>query len=36
VVGDALTEGVKDGWARILSSLKSLLEAGEPLPAMAM
>jgi uncharacterized protein YndB with AHSA1/START domain len=36
VVGDALTAGVKDGWARVISSLKSLLEAGEPLPAMAM
>jgi uncharacterized protein YndB with AHSA1/START domain/DNA-binding transcriptional ArsR family regulator len=36
LVGDAMTNGVQDGWARIFSSLKSLLEAGEPLPAMAM
>jgi uncharacterized protein YndB with AHSA1/START domain/DNA-binding transcriptional ArsR family regulator len=36
IVGDALTEGVKNGWARIFSSLKSLLESGEALPAEAM
>ena len=33
IVGDGLTEGVKNGWARIFSSLKSLLESGEALPA---
>jgi uncharacterized protein YndB with AHSA1/START domain/DNA-binding transcriptional ArsR family regulator len=36
IVGDALSEGVKNGWARIFSSLKSLLESGEALPAEAM
>jgi uncharacterized protein YndB with AHSA1/START domain/predicted transcriptional regulator len=36
IVGDELTEGVKNGWARILSSLKSLLESGQALPAPAM
>jgi uncharacterized protein YndB with AHSA1/START domain/DNA-binding transcriptional ArsR family regulator len=33
VTGDPLTEGVITGWARIFSSLKSLLESGEALPA---
>ena len=33
IVGDELSEGVKNGWARIFSSLKSLLESGEALPA---
>ena len=33
IVGDALSDGVKNGWARIFSSLKSLLESGEALPA---
>jgi uncharacterized protein YndB with AHSA1/START domain/DNA-binding transcriptional ArsR family regulator len=32
VAGDHLTEGVINGWARIFSSLKSLLESGEALP----
>lgn len=36
VVGEELTEGVKDGWARLFSSLKSLLESGQALPAPAM
>lgn len=36
VAGEELTEGVKDGWARIFSSLKSLLESGSALPAAAM
>jgi uncharacterized protein YndB with AHSA1/START domain len=36
VVGAELTEGVKNGWARIFSSLKSLLESGEALPAAGM
>lgn len=31
VAGEAMTEGVTRGWAQILSSLKSLLETGEPL-----
>lgn len=33
VVGESVSEGVKDGWARIFSSLKSYLESGEPLPS---
>ena len=36
IVGDSLTDGVREGWARILSSLKSLLESGAALPAAAM
>ena len=36
IVGDELTSGVQQGWARIFSSLKSLLESGEPLPQPAM
>ena len=36
IVGDALTENVKSGWARILSSLKSYLESGTALPQPAM
>ena len=34
--GEGISEGVKDGWARIFSSLKTLLETGQPLPAPAM
>ena len=33
VTGDPLSEGVIRGWAQLLSSLKSLLESGEALPA---
>jgi uncharacterized protein YndB with AHSA1/START domain len=36
IVGDELTDGVKNGWARVFSSLKSLLESGTALPAPAM
>jgi uncharacterized protein YndB with AHSA1/START domain len=36
IVGDELTASVKNGWARIFSSLKSLLESGEALPAPSM
>ena len=36
VEGDPLTEGVKGGWARIFSSLKSLLETGSALPPEQM
>lgn len=36
VVGESAAEDVKDGWARILSSLKSYLESGEPLPIGGM
>jgi uncharacterized protein YndB with AHSA1/START domain len=32
-VGSKTYEGVKHGWPAVLSSLKSLLETGEPLPA---
>ncbi|MBR7678976.1 SRPBCC domain-containing protein, partial [Streptomyces daliensis] len=31
--GSEMLEGVSEGWPEILSSLKTLLETGEPLPA---
>jgi uncharacterized protein YndB with AHSA1/START domain/DNA-binding transcriptional ArsR family regulator len=33
IEGDALTEGVKNGWAEILSGLKTLIETGQPMSA---
>ena len=32
VAGSQLASGVRDGWSQILSSLKTLLETGKPLP----
>ena len=32
IAGNPLTSGVRDGWSQILSSLKTLLETGNPLP----
>lgn len=34
--GENISEGVRHGWAKIFSSLKSLLETGAPLPAGEM
>jgi uncharacterized protein YndB with AHSA1/START domain len=34
VAGSAILDGVSQGWPPILSSLKSLLETGDPLPAV--
>lgn len=34
--GESISEGVKRGWAQIVSSLKTLLETGAPLPAGEM
>lgn len=34
--GESISEGVKRGWSQILSSLKTLLETGEPLPQLEM
>jgi uncharacterized protein YndB with AHSA1/START domain len=35
VPGSDMYEGVVEGWPRVLSSLKSLLETGKPLPTWA-
>lgn len=32
--GSEMLEGITDGWPKVLSSLKSLLEAGKPLPQL--
>ena len=32
IAGNPLTSGVRDGWSQILSSMKTLLETGKPLP----
>jgi uncharacterized protein YndB with AHSA1/START domain len=32
--GSGMLEGITDGWPKVLSSLKSLLEAGQPLPKL--
>jgi hypothetical protein len=29
-----MQKGITDGWPKVLSSLKSLLETGRPLPAL--
>jgi uncharacterized protein YndB with AHSA1/START domain len=36
IPGEGISEGVKGGWAQIISSLKTLLETGQPLPAAGM
>lgn len=36
IPGESISEGVKRGWAQIISSLKSLLETGQPLPQPKM
>jgi hypothetical protein len=35
VPGSEMQEGIEEGWPRVLSSLKSLLETGKPLPTWA-
>ena len=32
--GSEMLEGITDGWPKVLSSLKSLLESGRPLPQL--
>ena len=32
--GSEMLEGITDGWPKVLSSLKSLLESGKPLPKL--
>ena len=32
--GSEMLEGITDGWPKVLSSLKSLLELGRPLPKL--
>jgi uncharacterized protein YndB with AHSA1/START domain len=32
--GSDMLEGIRDGWPKVLSSLKSLLESGKPLPRL--
>jgi len=32
--GSEMLQGITDGWPKVLSSLKSLLEMGRPLPAL--
>jgi uncharacterized protein YndB with AHSA1/START domain len=32
--GSEMLQGITDGWPKVLSSLKSLLEAGRPLPKL--
>jgi uncharacterized protein YndB with AHSA1/START domain len=32
--GSDMLEGISDGWPKVLSSLKSLLESGKPLPRL--
>ena len=32
--GSEMLQGITDGWPKVLSSLKSLLETGQPLPAL--
>ncbi|HTY59040.1 MAG TPA: SRPBCC family protein [Bacteroidota bacterium] len=32
--GSDMLEGIRDGWPKVLSSLKSLLESGTPLPQL--
>lgn len=32
--GSEMLEGITDGWPKVLSSLKSLLETGQPLPEL--
>ncbi|HMK38779.1 MAG TPA: SRPBCC family protein [Bacteroidota bacterium] len=32
--GSGMLEGIKEGWPKVLSSLKSLLESGQPLPRL--
>jgi uncharacterized protein YndB with AHSA1/START domain len=32
--GSEMLEGIIDGWPKVLSSLKSLLETGRPLPVL--
>ena len=32
--GSDFLEGISDGWPKVLSSLKSLLESGKPLPRL--
>ena len=32
--GSEMLEGITDGWPKVLSSLKSLLETGRPLPEL--
>jgi uncharacterized protein YndB with AHSA1/START domain len=35
VPGSDMLKGISEGWPRVLSSLKSLLETGKPLPTWA-
>jgi uncharacterized protein YndB with AHSA1/START domain len=35
VAGSDMLRGISEGWPRVLSSLKSLLESGKPLPTWA-
>jgi uncharacterized protein YndB with AHSA1/START domain len=32
--GSEMLQGITDGWPKVLSSLKSLRETGQPLPAL--
>jgi uncharacterized protein YndB with AHSA1/START domain len=32
--GSEMLEGITEGWPKVLSSLKSLLESGRPLPQL--
>jgi hypothetical protein len=32
--GSEMLEGITEGWPKVLSSLKSLLETGRPLPEL--
>jgi len=32
--GSEMLEGITEGWPKVLSSLKSLLEVGRPLPKL--
>lgn len=32
--GSEMQKGITDGWPKVLSSLKSLLETGSPLPKL--
>ena len=32
--GSAMLKGISEGWPKVLSSLKSLLESGQPLPKL--
>jgi len=35
VAGSKMDQGIRNGWPRVLASLKSLLETGKPLPTWA-